>query len=231
MVSVLILCRSAMPSNDRRDSKWLCDFVGRLQVLAGTFSDDVAPIGVARDLLDSVPPELNIRNRLAISYLTSTVLARVVSDCGADMDPRALNAYFRVASNLPGSTSWRAGLNDFLDLFSPDQSIQGLHADVRMREALRYIERHRRDRNLRLADVAVHVRLSPFYLTRCLKRATGCSFDALLQRARIGDARRLLEQTPLMIKEIAVTVGYESSTQFGRHFKRLTGTTARSYQR
>jgi AraC-like DNA-binding protein len=72
-----------------------------------------------------------------------------------------------------------------------------------------------------LADIASLSRLSTWHSARLLKAATGATLTALVHRARVTAAQRLLQDTTLSIKEIAVQVGYDSSSRFGKHFKRL----------
>jgi AraC family transcriptional regulator len=84
---------------------------------------------------------------------------------------------------------------------------------------------------LSLPVIAEDTGLSMFHLARLVKRTTGHSVAAHIHRSRVALSRNLLHQASLSIKEIAAAVGYDSSTQFGRHFKRLEGMTPRAFRR
>lgn len=65
--------------------------------------------------------------------------------------------------------------------------------------------------------------ISPYYLSRLFKNATGFSFVEYLNSIRIREAQQLLKESGLNVSEIADKTGYESSTHFGRVFKEITG--------
>ncbi|WNS40712.1 helix-turn-helix domain-containing protein [Paenibacillus sp. MMS20-IR301] len=65
--------------------------------------------------------------------------------------------------------------------------------------------------------------ISPYYLSRFFKEATGFSFVEYVNSVRIKEAKLLLEQTSLQVSHIAAKVGFGSVTHFGRVFKLVTG--------
>jgi AraC-like DNA-binding protein len=225
--NVAVVCAS-----HQWQDEWLCRFVRQCQLLAGSVLQDApTAIASARELLISVPSTLTIRERIVVRSLIHEVIAQLACRHAAERDPEVAYASFRSALHQPGSAGWRAEILRLLDYLTNRRPPQREQGDARVDAALRYFHQHRRNARLRLSDVAAHVGLSRCYLTRYLKQATGIGFDAHVHRARIEEACRFLEQTTLTIKEIAVAVGYEDSSRLGRHFKRLTGMTARSYQR
>jgi transcriptional regulator GlxA family with amidase domain len=72
--------------------------------------------------------------------------------------------------------------------------------------------------------------LSPSALFRSFKRATGHSPIAFLIRARMKLAIKLLEETDLQIKQIAVLVGYPDEFHFSRRFKSTIGVAPHYYR-
>jgi AraC-like DNA-binding protein len=74
------------------------------------------------------------------------------------------------------------------------------------------------------------VALSDCRLTQLLKAVTGRSFGAHLHHRRIAAARTLLTDSALSIKEVASRVGYQSTTQLDRHFKRITHSLPSAYR-
>lgn len=92
----------------------------------------------------------------------------------------------------------------------------------RISEIAQYINRHYMD-DLSLQRVADQFYISPYYLSRFFKEATGFTFVEYLNSVRIKEAKKLLEQTPIKVSLIARKVGFGSVTHFGRVFKTVTG--------
>jgi AraC-like DNA-binding protein len=90
-------------------------------------------------------------------------------------------------------------------------------------------ERHF-DPGLTLRVVASHVRLSPWHVARLLRRETGQTFHFHLHRTRIHRAEWLLQDRDRSVKEISYLVGYRSTTQFDRHFRRVWRMTPQAYR-
>ena len=111
------------------------------------------------------------------------------------------------------------------------ESMNGVYSQYgpQIRSALTYMSEHIGS-DLSLSDVAQSLYISPSYLTRLLKNATGRGFNDWLHLIRIGKAKKLLEQSSLHHYEIAERVGYKSYKIFSEYFLKLTGMSARSYR-
>jgi AraC-like DNA-binding protein len=81
------------------------------------------------------------------------------------------------------------------------------------------------------ADVAHSVGLSRSRLQHLIQTQTGATLRALRTAARITQAIRLLEDTTLSVKEIAVRLGYSQSSPFVRHFRRHIGKTPADWRK
>jgi AraC-like DNA-binding protein len=93
-----------------------------------------------------------------------------------------------------------------------------------------YLELHFR-REVTGAELQERFGYSADYLSRILRRHTGCGFKHFITERRIAEARRLLHVHPNMkISAIAETVGFHSFTLFNRIFKRVVGVTAQAYR-
>jgi transcriptional regulator GlxA family with amidase domain len=73
--------------------------------------------------------------------------------------------------------------------------------------------------------------LPPSSFKRRFKRATGYSPLHYVQRLRVEEAKRLLEQSDEPIDEVAWRAGYEDPAAFRRLFKRITSLTPGDYRR
>jgi len=80
-----------------------------------------------------------------------------------------------------------------------------------------------------LSDAAAELGYSERGLRRQLERS-GTSYRKLMDQVREQRARVLLRNTALPIKTIADRLGFESPSNFGRSFKRWTGTTPKAFR-
>jgi len=71
---------------------------------------------------------------------------------------------------------------------------------------------------------------SPAYYSHLLMKKRGISFRKLLTQTRIKEAKRLLAQTELSIKEIAHQTGFRTSHYFIRVFKEEMKRTPTEYR-
>ncbi|MGE3512431.1 MAG: helix-turn-helix domain-containing protein [Vicinamibacterales bacterium] len=117
-----------------------------------------------------------------------------------------------------------------LRALTADTSVARGVEDARVAEALAAIERRYAEPGLRLQHVARELGLSPTHLTHILKRATGRTFGAHLRTRRVSEARALLAQSALSIKEVASRVGFATTSQLDRHFKRSVGRSPSAYR-
>lgn len=92
----------------------------------------------------------------------------------------------------------------------------------RISEIVRYINGHYMQ-ELSLHTLAERFYVSPYYLSRFFKEATGFTFVEYLNSVRIKEAKKLLEQSSMKVSLIAKKVGFGSVTHFGRVFKTVTG--------
>ena len=83
---------------------------------------------------------------------------------------------------------------------------------------------------LQLADVADHVYVSVWHLSKLLNSVTGKNFSELLNGIRIEKAKELLHDPSLHVADIAEKVGFVDMAHFSRVFKRITGMSANEYR-
>ena len=95
--------------------------------------------------------------------------------------------------------------------------------------AINYIREHYAEK-LTLSDVADHVYVSQWHLSKLISRYTEQSFSDLLNGVRIEKAKELLADPSLRIWEISEEVGFSDVTHFSRIFKKLAGMSANEYR-
>jgi len=74
----------------------------------------------------------------------------------------------------------------------------------------------------KVANYAAELSVSPNHLNKCAKEATGKSAHELLVDMRILQAKVLLKQSNLPVKEIAYKIGGFESSDFAKFFKKKT---------
>jgi len=79
-------------------------------------------------------------------------------------------------------------------------------------------------------ELASAASVSPRHLDRCFAEALGISPMTYLYRHRIAAARRLLDEGRLTITEVALAVGFSSSSYFAELFRRETGLSPSAYR-
>jgi len=112
--------------------------------------------------------------------------------------------------------------NELLIREAADES--PLIARVRLFIALHHAEQ------LGLRDVALAVKMSPYYFCKVFKHGTGLTFTEYLARRRIESAKRLLLNSHTRISEAAYAAGFQSLSQFNRVFRRIAGEAPSRYR-
>lgn len=98
-----------------------------------------------------------------------------------------------------------------------------------VRQALDYMRAHCAEK-LSLGDVADHVYVSQWHLSKLINRHTNQSFFDLLGRMRIDRAKVLLADNRLRIHAVAEQAGFADVAHFSKSFKRLEGMTPGEYR-
>ena len=93
-----------------------------------------------------------------------------------------------------------------------------------------YIHTQASNPNLSATMICDRFRISPSYLSHMFKRRTGIKLVDYIHKARISQAKQLLETTTDTIAGISRQVGYTSSASFSTTFKRYEAITPREYR-
>ena len=107
---------------------------------------------------------------------------------------------------------------------------EGAAGNYIVQAALHYMREHCAEQHLSLNDVADHVYVSQWHLSKLLNRETGQSFFDLLGGMRIERAKRLLADSSRRIHEVAEEAGYADVAHFSKSFKKYVGCTPGEYR-
>lgn len=92
-----------------------------------------------------------------------------------------------------------------------------------------YIEEHYRE-DISLQDVAAAMNYSDAYFCKLFKQCFDKSFVTYLTDFRVNQAKQMLADVMINIKDISVNVGYHDSNYFAKVFKRVVGVTPSEYR-
>ena len=90
------------------------------------------------------------------------------------------------------------------------------------------MEEHYKDGELTSLAARLHCDLT--WLSRAIRRLSGCTYTELVQKKRLNQACFLLRSTALSVLDISMAVGYENFSYFHRIFKQTFGQTPRQYR-
>lgn len=97
-------------------------------------------------------------------------------------------------------------------------------------DLIQYIDRCYGDPNLSQAAIAGHFGITPQYLSKFFKQATGKNMVEYIHERRIACAKKLLKEGKLPISEIASRTGFSNVRHLDRVFKRCEGVAPGQYR-
>ena len=95
--------------------------------------------------------------------------------------------------------------------------------------AITYMSKNFRER-IELQDVANHLFISKYYLSRVLNATLNMGFCHYLNFLRVDHAQYLISTTGMTMMEISLDCGFGYSRSFNRAFKQITGITPSEFQ-
>jgi AraC family transcriptional regulator len=151
----------------------------------------------------------------------------------------ALRLKAQVGSTDPGDRMYADALggllaHELLRLDGATASSRRLHrgglAGWQRRRVVDFMEAHLAE-DTSLNTLADLVRLSPYHFLRCFKGSFGEPPYRYWAQRRIERARALLANPHASITEIALDVGFSTTSAFSAAFRRMTGQTPTDYRR
>jgi AraC family transcriptional regulator of arabinose operon len=103
-----------------------------------------------------------------------------------------------------------------------------MHDDYRIRQVLECVEQ---DPSRSFVQLARLVGLSNSRLGHLFRVQVGTDLNSFVRCARLERAAKLLRETELSIKEIAVAVGYHHTSSFDRGFEKKFGSAPVDYRK
>lgn len=119
--------------------------------------------------------------------------------------------------------------DDGKDQDDPCDILENPASSFIVNNALSYIKENYKEK-LKLVDVADHIFVSQWHLSKLLNKHTGKNFSEVLNGIRIEKAKELLKDPSYRIYDIALEVGFLDLAHFSRVFKKMTGISANDYR-
>ena len=110
----------------------------------------------------------------------------------------------------------------FFVLPPPPAASQSKSVDPRIAAALGMLASDL-ERPPNIKRIAALLRLSVRHFERLFKRETGQSVRSFLLATRMARAKRMLQGSPLLVKEVAAALGYRDKSDFTRDFRKQCG--------
>jgi two-component system response regulator YesN len=85
-------------------------------------------------------------------------------------------------------------------------------------------------KEISLDDVSSYCNISSYYFSKLFKQETGENYVEYLNKVRIENAKRLLNESDSSIKEVCYSVGFSDPNYFSRAFKKYEGVTPSEYK-
>lgn len=93
-----------------------------------------------------------------------------------------------------------------------------------------YLREHYADEDLSLERVAQEVALTPYYYSKIFSRVVGETLVDHITGVRVEEAKKMLSDPAVSIKEACFAVGYNDPNYFSRVFKKVTGQTPTEFR-
>ena len=100
----------------------------------------------------------------------------------------------------------------------------------KLKKIFDFIENNFHSPAISLSQVAKATSYSPAYLTHLVKQKTERSVNSWIIERRMEEARKLLLESQLTVREIALKIGYSDPGYFMRQFKKHHHVSAKSWQ-
>jgi len=99
-----------------------------------------------------------------------------------------------------------------------------------VRDAVDYMEKHFSNTELNIAELSRQLGLNQTELGRKFRAQLGINPSDFLVQVRMEHAKKMLENTDMLVKEISKAVGYEDDHVFMKRFKKYTELTPNQYR-
>lgn len=116
-----------------------------------------------------------------------------------------------------------------VDIVFDKMNVRGKLSEGGMKAVVDYIERNLK-KGISLEDVANHVNISTYYLSKIFKKEMGVNFITYVTDRKMDMAKEMLVNTDIPVLNIALDLAYNEANYFSKAFKKKTGLTPSEYR-
>ena len=183
-----------------------------------------------KNILDRIYKSNFLGNNISL-YMRELLISRIVSTLACS----PWNAEFIIgrhkANDFSNESFFSALLYQYGLICNENLNmIQKRQEDIK-NKIMKYIDSNYCDSSLSLKTLSLQFGMTESYLSTFIKNLIGEPFSCYLEKLRINRANLLLKDQKLSISEIGYKVGYDSTTSFGRAYKRVMGYNASQYRK
>ncbi len=174
-------------------------------------------------------PETPIEEAMETYYGLALMLYAAISRWGLASEIPGRSRLLRLEehSSMKEAVKLLYETADRLVRFKSSDEQERAHAVIR--SLCDYVRTHL-EHDLSLVRLAERYHFNPSYLSRFFKQEMGLNLSEFIDDCRIREAKRLLGDPQLMVREVAARVGYEAAHSFTRFFKKCTGMTPQEFK-
>ncbi len=111
------------------------------------------------------------------------------------------------------------------------KSNQNKQDETLIEKAILYINENIFERRLYVSDICEKFDVSPGHFTRAFKNKTGASPIKYMTELRIAEAKRLLDDHHISVKEVSSKLFYTDPFYFSKQFSKVTGLSPSQYRK
>ena len=185
-----------------------------------------------RSSMDSRFPDLLVSRR-ALNYSSNTLYRKAAQNAG--VHPYYLDKVSTDFARRINACTSHTELNRLSDEMVREycrlaREQHPISDNVTVQRIADYIRFHLSE-DLSPAMIADAVGFSPVYISRLFKDETGSSITAYIADTRVNEAKRLLEDTSMTVREISAMIGIDDWNYFTKVFRKHVGMTPTEYRR
>ena len=229
-------CRSVKEILEKRNPDYRIDNYER-PIFSAVLNDNMAHAErivndfLTAHLMDPLYVFPSVRSNMLSTMRTCQSLCCLDPRSVSDMLPR-LPKLQKEIQTCPTAAQLRLLIHEYFEMLDRHnrRSSEAETLTERMKKILKYISKNVSNPLLGAPMVCDEFDMSTTYFSRIFKENTGVNFSVYLQTLRITKAKKLLIETDLNLSAIALEVGYLSSQNLLRLFKRYEGMSPSAYR-
>lgn len=188
---------------------------------------------IAKQMLGQMAEEIRKKQpSVILARLTCMELVNVMMDVVREADMEISAESLRTVINFESMDTFLAAMNGLADRITEHMlMVKSSQTDRLVGDILEYIRSNMHSCEISLAAAAEKFGMSATVLSRLIKQNIGYTFTDYLVELRLEEAKRLLRETDLPVKDIVCRVGYVDLSSFTQKFKLKEGTTPGKYRK